>query len=54
MKFNHMVNYNGTYYEAGEDVPIKEKTPQKETVIPDTLETDEKGISNKKQKKTEE
>ena len=24
MKFDHMVNYNGTYYRAGEEVPIEE------------------------------
>ena len=25
MKFNHMINYNGTYYKAGEEVPIEEE-----------------------------
>lgn len=25
MKFDHIVNYNGTYYDAGEEVPIEEK-----------------------------
>lgn len=24
MKFDHMVNYNGVYYKAGEEVPIPE------------------------------
>ena len=24
MKFRHVVNYNGTYYQAGEEVPIEE------------------------------
>ena len=23
MKFNHRINFNGTYYAAGEDVPIE-------------------------------
>lgn len=29
MKFDHVVNYNGIYYKAGEEVPIgqEEKTP---------------------------
>jgi hypothetical protein len=25
MKFDHVVNYNGTYYAAGEEVPIEPK-----------------------------
>lgn len=31
MKFDHIVNYNGVYYAAGEEVPIDE-TPV--TVVP--------------------
>lgn len=25
MKFSHVVNYNGVYYHAGEEVPVPEK-----------------------------
>lgn len=27
MKFNHVVNYNGTYYEAGAEVPVEGEKP---------------------------
>lgn len=34
MRYDHVVKYNGEYYVAGEDVPIKEH-------LPDTLDTKE-------------
>ena len=31
-KFDHVVNYNGTYYKAGEEVPIEEEAMPKPEV----------------------
>lgn len=44
MKFDHMVKFNGTYYEAGEEVPMKDKT---ETA----LETEDKADKTETKKK---
>ena len=40
-KFDHVVNYNGTYYKAGEEVPIEEKaTPAPKVEEPIDEETE--------------
>lgn len=35
MKFDHIVNYNGTYYRAGEEVPIEETKTDTAPVMPE-------------------
>lgn len=53
MKFDHIVNYNGTYYDAGEEVPIdkekKETKPSEEKQIP----SESKEMTQKKQQNKE-
>ena len=39
MKFNHIVNYNGVYYAAGEEVPIDDNSATKEETVESVGET---------------
>lgn len=42
MKFNHRINFNGTYYAAGEDVPIEGvEEPKVEESAPEISEQEE-------------
>ena len=47
MKFRHVVNYNGTYYAAGEEVPIPEteetSEPVKEEIAVETVAPKRRG-----------
>lgn len=48
MKFPYVVNHNGVYYAAGQDVPVEEldipaPPEEPETPIPDTVPTAKRG-----------
>ena len=41
MVFDYKVKYNGKLYEIGEDVPMEEAEPKRESTTPPTEETKE-------------
>ena len=50
MIYNHSVVYNGKFYRAGEEVPVKEKVIKTEEVVTETDETT-KVVRNTKARK---